>query len=108
MTLPEARRGFPTYRSVSGAEPARDDIDLGRVSVPSLVHSGSEDDPDRNGRTAQAPGVDFFELPGLENRSGLSATDRVMAVIEPFLVALPALSVKGGAVDRSPGQAQVR
>ena len=84
------------------------DIDLGRVSVPSLVYSGSEDDPDRNGRTAQALGVDFYELPGLDHRTGLSATDRVMAVVEPFLVALPALSVEGGAVDRSPGQAQLR
>ena len=84
------------------------DIDLGRVSVPSLVYTGSEDEPDRDRRTAQALRVEFHELPGLDHRTGLSATDRVMAVVEPFLMVLPALSVKGGAVDRSPGQAQLR
>jgi hypothetical protein len=37
---------------------------------------------------AQALGVEFHELPGLDHRTGLSATDRVMAVVEPFLAAL--------------------
>ena len=63
------------------------DIDLGLVAVPSLVYSGSEDEPDRDRRTAQALRVEFHELSGLDHRTGLSATDRVMAVVEPFLAA---------------------
>ena len=47
MALPEVRRGFPTYRAASGAEPAR--------------------------------------AAGLDHRTGLSATNRVLAVVEPFL-----------------------
>lgn len=65
------------------------DIDLGRVSVPSLVYCGSEDEPDRDRRTAQALRAEFHELPGLDHRTGLSATNRVMAVVDPFLAALP-------------------
>jgi hypothetical protein len=67
------------------------DIDLGRVSVSSLVYCGSEDEPDRDRRTAQALGVEFHELNRLDHRTGLSATDQVMAVVEPFLEALPSL-----------------
>jgi pimeloyl-ACP methyl ester carboxylesterase len=66
------------------------DLELGRISAPSFVYGGSEDGPDLNRRTAHALGVDFHELPGLDHRTGLSATDRVMAVVEPFLVAIPA------------------
>jgi pimeloyl-ACP methyl ester carboxylesterase len=66
------------------------DLDLGRTSVPSLVYGGSEDEPDGDRRTARALGVEFHELPGLDHRTGLSATDRVMAVVEPFLSAFPA------------------
>jgi len=66
------------------------DIDLGQISAPSLVYSGSEDEPDLDRRTARALGVELHELPGLDHRTGLSATDRVMAVVEPLLVALPA------------------
>jgi pimeloyl-ACP methyl ester carboxylesterase len=66
------------------------DLELGRISVPSFVYAGSEDEPDRDRRTARALRVEFHELPGLDHRTGLSATDRVMAVVEPFLVALPA------------------
>jgi pimeloyl-ACP methyl ester carboxylesterase len=63
------------------------DIELGRISAPSLVYVGSEDGPDRDRRTAEALGVELHELPGLDHRSGLSATDRIMAVVEPFLAA---------------------
>lgn len=66
------------------------DIDLGRISAPSFVYCGSEDEPDLDRRTAQALGVEFHELPGLDHRTGLSATDQVMAVVEPFLAALSA------------------
>jgi pimeloyl-ACP methyl ester carboxylesterase len=65
-------------------------IDLGRIAAPSFVYGGSEDEPDGDRRTAQALGIEFHELPGLDHRTGLSATDRVMADVEPFLVALPA------------------
>jgi pimeloyl-ACP methyl ester carboxylesterase len=55
------------------------DIDLSRISVPSIVYSGSQDDPDGDRRTARALGVEFHELSGLDHRTGLSATDQVMA-----------------------------
>ena len=63
------------------------DVDLGRISAPSYVYGGSEDEPDLNRRTAQALRVEFHELHGLDHRTGLSAADRVMAVVEPFLTA---------------------
>ena len=66
------------------------DLELGRIAAPSFVYGGSEDEPDLNRRTARALRVEFLELPGLDHRTGLSATDRVMAVVEPFLMALPA------------------
>lgn len=66
------------------------DINLRGISAPSLVYSGSEDEPKRDRRTARALGVAFHELRGLDHRTGLSATDRVMAVVEPFLAAVPA------------------
>lgn len=66
------------------------DIDLRRISAPSLVYGGSEDEPELDRRTARALGVEFHELPGLDHRTGLSAADRVMAVVEPFLAAVPA------------------
>ena len=64
------------------------DLDLGRISAPSFVYGGSEDEPDRNRCTAQALGVEFHELPGLDHRTGLSATDQVMPVVEPVLQAM--------------------
>ena len=66
------------------------DIDLGRIAAPSFVYTGSEDEPNENQRTARALGVDVHELRGLDHRTGLSATDQVLAVVEPFLAALPA------------------
>jgi pimeloyl-ACP methyl ester carboxylesterase len=63
------------------------DIKLSRVSVPAFVYGGSEDEPDGDRRTAEALGVAFHELPGLDHRTGLSAIDRVMEVVEPFLAA---------------------
>jgi hypothetical protein len=56
------------------------------------VYAGSEDQPDQDRRTARTLGVEFHELPGLDHRTGLSATDRVMAVVEPFLAGFPAPS----------------
>jgi pimeloyl-ACP methyl ester carboxylesterase len=61
------------------------DITLKRVSVPAMVYGGSDDEPDGDRRTAEALGVSFHELPGLDHRTGLSAIDRVMEVVEPFL-----------------------
>jgi pimeloyl-ACP methyl ester carboxylesterase len=61
------------------------DVDLGRIAAPSFVYGGSEDEPDGDRRTARALGVKFHELSGLDHRTGLSATDRVMAVVEPLL-----------------------
>jgi pimeloyl-ACP methyl ester carboxylesterase len=66
------------------------DIDLRWISVPSFVYAGSEDQPDQDRRTARALGVEFNELPGLDHRTGLSATDRVMLAVEPFLAGFPA------------------
>jgi pimeloyl-ACP methyl ester carboxylesterase len=66
------------------------DIDLRRISARSFVYGGSEDEPESDRRTARALGVEFHELPGLDHRTGLSATDRVMAVVEPFLAGFPA------------------
>jgi hypothetical protein len=51
------------------------------------IYGGSEDEPQLNRRTAQALRVEFHELSGLDHRTGLSATDRVMAVVEPFVTA---------------------
>jgi pimeloyl-ACP methyl ester carboxylesterase len=65
------------------------DIDLGQVAARSFVYGGSEDEPELDRRTARALGVEFHELPGLDHRTGLSATDRVMAVVEPFLGEFP-------------------
>lgn len=65
------------------------DIDLGRISARSFVYGGSEDEPEHDRRTARALGVEFHELPGLDHRTGLSATDPVMAVVEPFLAEFP-------------------
>ena len=39
--------------------------------------------------TAQALRVEVHELSGLDHRTGLSATDRVMVVVEPFLGGVP-------------------
>jgi pimeloyl-ACP methyl ester carboxylesterase len=100
MTLPEIRRGFPTYRPASGEESPRvaartvdsrglvisyDDVGEGPTIV--LISSFSQSGGDW---TARALGVEFHELPRLDHRTGLSATDRVMAVVEPFLAAFPA------------------
>jgi pimeloyl-ACP methyl ester carboxylesterase len=62
------------------------DIQLSRIIAPAVVYGGSEDEPDGDRRTAEALGVAFRELPGLDHRTGLSAIDRVMEVVEPFLV----------------------
>jgi pimeloyl-ACP methyl ester carboxylesterase len=66
------------------------DIDLRRISARSLAYGGSEDQPELDRRTAKALGVEFHELPGLDHRTGLSDTARVMAVVEPFLGGFPA------------------
>lgn len=66
------------------------DIDLGRISAPSVVYGGSEDEPELGRRTARALRVEFHELRGLDHRTGLSETDQVMAVVEPFLAAVTA------------------
>lgn len=60
-------------------------IDLARISAPALVYVGSEDQPELSRRTADALGVELVELPGLDHRTGLMATDVVMAVVAPFL-----------------------
>lgn len=65
------------------------DVDLGQISAPSFVYVGSEDGPDHNRRTARALGVELQVLPGLDHRTGLSATDRILAIVEPFLAASP-------------------
>jgi len=37
------------------------------------------------GRTADALGVELLVLPGLDHRTGLMATDEVMALVAPYL-----------------------
>lgn len=76
--------------AVAGRRLFRYEIDLGRISASSFVYCGSEDEPDGDQCTARALGAEFHELRGLDHRTGLSATDRVLAVVEPFLAALPA------------------
>jgi pimeloyl-ACP methyl ester carboxylesterase len=114
MTLLDSRRGFPTYRdpatpagsiyheatrryhgqvndpvtfraALAGRRLRPYTIDLARISVPALVYVGSEDQPELSRRTAVALGVELLEIPGLDHRTGLTATDAVMALVAPFL-----------------------
>jgi pimeloyl-ACP methyl ester carboxylesterase len=61
------------------------ELDLGRISAPTLVYCGSEDEPDEADRTAQALGAELRVLPGLDHDSAISVIDQVMAAVVPFL-----------------------
>jgi pimeloyl-ACP methyl ester carboxylesterase len=60
-------------------------IDPSRISCPTLIYAGGEDDAQAITRTAEALGVTAHILDGLDHRRGFSASDRVLPLVTDFL-----------------------
>jgi pimeloyl-ACP methyl ester carboxylesterase len=60
-------------------------FDLGRVSAPTLIYCGGDDDPDDAVPTAQALGTQLHVLEGCDHFGAFSALDSVMPFASAFL-----------------------
>src|SRR5450759_1358553 len=60
-------------------------FDLGRVSVPTLVYRGGDDDPDDAVPTAQALKTELHVVEGCDHFGAFKAVDSVMPFAVPFL-----------------------
>jgi pimeloyl-ACP methyl ester carboxylesterase len=60
-------------------------FDLGRVSVPTLVYRGGDDDPDDAVATAQALKTELHVVEGCDHFEAFKAVDSVTPFVIPFL-----------------------
>ena len=76
---------------VLGRRDSRDRaVDVARITAPSLVYVGEQDDVDAVRSMADVLGVSAHILPGADHEAGFMASDQVLPLVEEFLRTLPA------------------
>lgn len=78
-------------------------FDLSRVTVPSLVYCGGDDEPEGAAPTAEALHTELRVIEGRDHPGAFNDLDGVMAVVVPFLETITSKRVAPTGTGQNPG-----